>query len=91
MLVRSREMIARGQVKEGVELLQDAYQSSLEEEKSFKKKDLFYQIIGVLLENELYPAVEKMYMDQIKYLNGHDCHQVTLQALSMDSSKSWWS
>lgn len=81
-------MISRGQVKEGIELLQDAYQSSLEQEKSFKKKDLFYQIVGVLLENDLFAAVEKMYLDQIKYLNGQDCLQVNIQLYSMDSLKS---
>ncbi len=56
--------------------MQEAYQSALDEEKSFKKKDLFYQIVSVLLENDLFAAVEKMYMDQIKYLNGVDCCQV---------------
>lgn len=69
-------MIAKGQTKEGIEILQEAYSSALEDEKSFKRKDLFYQIVGVMLDNDLFAGVEKMYLDQIKYLNGVDCHQV---------------
>jgi hypothetical protein len=81
-------MIGRGQFKEGVDILETAYKESLEEEKSFKKKDLFYQIVQVYLENDLYPAVEKIYHEQIKYLNGHDCHQVLLRPPSTALSKS---
>ena len=42
-------MIAKGQTKEGIELLETAYKSSLDEDKSFKRKDLFNQIVNVYL------------------------------------------
>ena len=77
-------MINKGQTKEGIKILQEAYQSALEDDKSFKKKDLFYQIVGVMLDNDLFAGVERMYMDQIKYLNGVDCYQVLLELGSWD-------
>jgi hypothetical protein len=83
-LLLQRDMINKGQTKEGIEILQEAYQSALEDDKSFKKKDLFYQIVGVMLDNDLFAGVERMYMDQIKYLNGVDCYQVLLELGSWD-------
>ena len=62
-------------------MLEECYRSALDEEKSFKQKELFYQIVQVYLENDLYPAVEKLYHDQIKYLNGNDCNQQALVVL----------
>ena len=53
--------MARGNTKEGIDLLEQCYKSSLEDEKSFKKKDLFYQVVQVYLDNDLYPAVERIY------------------------------
>ena len=32
----------------------------------------------VYLDNELYPAVERIYEEQIRYLNGIDCNQYAL-------------
>lgn len=83
-MLLQRDMINKGQTKEGIEILQEAYQSALEDDKSFKKKDLFYQIVGVMLDNDLFAGVERMYMDQIKYLNGVDCYQVLLELGSWD-------
>ena len=71
-------MMARGNTKEGIDLLEQCYKSSLEDEKSFKKKDLFYQVVQVYLDNDLYPAVERIYQEQIQFLEGKDCQQNAL-------------
>ena len=62
-------------MKEGVEILQEAYQIAMEEEKSFKKKDIFTLIVETYLENDLIEESIKMYYENIKYKNGVDCDQ----------------
>lgn len=62
-------------MKEGVEILQQAYQIAMEEEKSFKKKDIFTLIVETYLENDLIEESIKMYYENIKYKNGVDCDQ----------------
>lgn len=47
----------------------------MEEEKSFKKKDIFTLIVETYLENDLIEESIKMYYENIKYKNGVDCDQ----------------
>lgn len=53
--------------------MKEAYTIALEDEKSFKKKDIFNLIVESFLENEMYEETIKMYYDHIKMKNGDDC------------------
>ena len=65
-------------MKDGVALLQDAYKTCTGEEKSYKKTDIFNQIIQVYLENEIYFEAERMYIEEIKARGGVNCEQMGL-------------
>ena len=47
-------LIKRGEMKEGVEILKTTYETIFEDEKSFKKKELFNQIIQAFVETGVY-------------------------------------
>ena len=51
-------------------LLQEAYQIALEDEKSFKKKDIFSNIVESFLENDMYLETIKMYYVEIQRKSG---------------------
>lgn len=44
-------------MKEGVEILKSTYEATLEDEKSFKKKELFNQIIQAYMDSGIYSEV----------------------------------
>lgn len=50
-------LIKKGEMKEGVEILKSTYETTLEDEKSFKKKELFNQIIQAYMESGIYSEV----------------------------------
>lgn len=50
----------------------------MEDDKSFKKKQIFGIIIQSFLENELYEEAIQMYNDLIKSKNGADCDEHVL-------------
>lgn len=44
-------------MKEGVEILKSTYETTLDDDKSFKKKELFNQIIQAYIETGIYSEV----------------------------------
>lgn len=63
-------------MKEGVEILKTTYETIFEDEKSFKKKELFNQIIQAFAETGVYSEIERMYHNLIKRDPSADNHQV---------------
>ena len=82
----AKDMIKRGHFKEGVEYLKDAYAASLEDEKSFKKDELFNNIILAYLENDVFFEVERMHRDRITSQTARDPKQVPSPSLRAASS-----
>ena len=72
-MLKCRFLIKRNEVKEGLELLHEAYQISLEDEKSFKQKETFNLMIEIYLDNDLLEEAIKLYYENIKVKLGADC------------------
>ena len=59
----AKHLISRGNMKEGVEYLEQAYQAIIHEEKVFKKDEIFNQLVDIYLDNNAFQGVEKLYLD----------------------------
>lgn len=62
-----------------MEILKTTYDTIFEDEKSFKKKELFNQIIQAFAETGVYSEIERMYHGLIKRDPSADNHQVPTQ------------
>jgi hypothetical protein len=47
-------LTAKGKIEQGVDILRKAYKEALGDEKSFKKAEIFNQIVQIYCENEIY-------------------------------------
>ena len=59
--MKCRFLIKRNEIKEGIELLHEAYTISLEDEKSFKQRETFNLMIEIYLDNDLLEEAIKLY------------------------------